>query len=687
MIVHPIIPTLNGKSLKKYKDPNGVYLFNDMVKLCHTNGSGVVKYKWLNPKSKKIEDKISYVFTFKPYHWIIGTGEYVSVLQKNLKQDVIDIVRKLRYGKNNYFFIYNYQHIAIAHPYIQGKDMSLIQDAKGNLIVPHLVKIAREKGEGFTRYWWKKNSKDTKAYEKLTFVKNFPNWKMVIATGIFIDDIDKEINTRRKDLVQKLRILIDTTTIGKTGYLYIMDKKGKMIIHPNKNIDGKSIADLKNPLTNRLMFDDLVKASKTPSKMLYYKWDKPNDKENYIYNKVSWTQYIPEFQWYISSTIYLDELEQSSKKVSHFVLLLASLIFIFAIIASVLFFNKLLTPITKLSNLAKKVAKGDYSVRSDISQNNEIGELSNSFNTMIDITEDLILNLDAKIKERTKALEDARKNIEHIHKQTRDSIEYAALIQNAILPDDTIYQNYFKDSFVFWQPKDTVGGDIWLFNDLRNKDECLILFIDCTGHGVPGAFVSMIVKAVEREVASILIQDDTIEISPAWIMGYFNRAIKQLLRQETDSSISNAGWDGGIIYYNRKTQIVKFAGAETPLFYIDENKKLKTIKGDRYSVGYKKCSIDYKYKETIIKVKEGMKFFCTIDGYLDQNGGEKDFPFGKKRFCNIIKENTQTSMKDIKKIFIDEIIKYEKAIPDNERNDDITIIGFEIGSNLKKISN
>ena len=300
--------------------------------------------------------------------------------------------------------------------------------------------------------------------------------------------------------------------------------------------------------------------------------------------------------------------------------------------------------------------------------------------------EDLTVNLELKIKERTIDLDLAKKEIEDTHKHTRDSIEYASLIQGALIPQKGAMLPYFKDHFVTWIPKDTVGGDIWLFEELRHNDECLLFFIDCTGHGVPGAFVTMIVKAVEREIVSILRSDLDMEISPAWIMGYFNRALKQLLRQETKDSLSNAGWDGGIIYYNKRTQILKFAGAETSLFFIDENGEFKIVKGDHYSVGYKKCSMDYKYHETIINVQEGMKFYCTTDGYLDQNGGDKDFPFGKKRFGNIIKENHFKPMIDQQNIFANEMKEYEGKIENNDRNDDMTLIAFEIDkqSDLKE---
>ena len=293
--------------------------------------------------------------------------------------------------------------------------------------------------------------------------------------------------------------------------------------------------------------------------------------------------------------------------------------------------------------------------------------------------EDLTKNLEIKVKERTKELEKSKKEIEEIHKHTQESIEFASFIQGAVVAQSYQLQPYFRDYFVFWQPKDIVGGDIWLFSNLRYEDECLLMVIDCTGHGVPGAFVTMIVKAIEREVTGIIRDNPNMDVSPAWIMSYFNKTMKILLKQESEDAVSNAGFDGGIVYYNKRKQILKFAGAETPLFYIDTNGELKTIKGNRYSVGYKKCDINYEYKEHVIKVQEGMKFFITTDGYLDQNGGPKGFPFGKKRFTSILKENYKKRMNDIQTFLLFEMMKWQEMQENNERNDDITVVGFEIG--------
>jgi len=269
-------------------------------------------------------------------------------------------------------------------------------------------------------------------------------------------------------------------------------------------------------------------------------------------------------------------------------------------------------------------------------------------------------------------IENAKLEVELLHKHTKESIEYASLIQGALVPDNKILRDYFQNYFVIWHPKDIVGGDIYLFEPL-SKDECLLMVIDCTGHGVPGAFVTMLVKAIERQIVSQLKIEQS-EVSPAKILSFFNKNMKQLLKQEYGETISNAGFDGGIFYYNKKEKIVKFAGAETPLFYVEDN-ELKVIKGNRYSVGYKKCDINYDYKEHTIEVKEGMQFYITTDGYLDQNGGEKGFPLGKRRFQNIIKEYAVEEMADQQEVFLGELMEYQGEY---ETNDDITLVGIKI---------
>jgi|GEM_PF-631864 len=394
-VIHPLNRSIEGKSFKNIKDKNNVYYANEMVEICKKDGSGILTYQWENPKSKMVEDKISYVFKFEPFNWIIGTGEYYSILKQKLQNEVMDLVNKLSYGNSNYYFISDYNNNLLSHPFLQGKDLSNCLDKQGNLILPPMVNIARKKGEGFYQYWWKHN-KDDISYEKLTFVKDFPDWNMVIGTGVYINGIDKEIEKRKKELFKQLTRIVKTTTIGKTGYLYIINGDGKVVIHPDNNLNGKDGSKLINPTKGTYLFSDLINASKTKDKSLYYIWDKPTDKGNYIYNKVSWVEYIPELDWYIGSSVYIDEIKDSSYNVKRFIIILSFLLLIILTIYSFIFFKNLLNPVIDLSQIATKVSQGDYSVRSNLKRDDEVGVLSDSFNKMVSKVEESISEVESK---------------------------------------------------------------------------------------------------------------------------------------------------------------------------------------------------------------------------------------------------------------------------------------------------
>jgi serine phosphatase RsbU (regulator of sigma subunit) len=184
----------------------------------------------------------------------------------------------------------------------------------------------------------------------------------------------------------------------------------------------------------------------------------------------------------------------------------------------------------------------------------------------------------------------------------------------------------------------------------------------------------MLVKAIERQLTSRLQHDENEVVSPAKILSIFNSSMKNLLKQETIDSISNAGFDGGVLYYNKNEKYIKFAGAETPLFFM-KGDELQMLKGSRHSVGYKKSDVHFEFTEHLIEVEEGMSFYLTTDGYLDQNGGEKGYPFGKNSFQSLLKKCHMKEMKK-QKLFITNALKSYQG--KEERNDDVTLIGFSI---------
>jgi serine phosphatase RsbU (regulator of sigma subunit) len=428
---------------------------------------------------------------------------------------------------------------------------------------------------------------------------------------------------------------------------FVLDSKNKVFASYIENQDEKEI--LKQKILNIYIKNDKKKSFSC---------------KNDTYLIVSAPVFID--KKYVATFVLFsstDSLNKSIKEQFILTLILSVILFIIMVILAFKLQTIFTKPLLKLEAMMKKITNNtNYDLTLKHNYKDEFGIVFDGFNTML-----------STIEEQKQKMQTAKKEIEAIHKNTQASIEYAALIQDALIPNNEYFQKFFKEYFTIWTPRDMVGGDIYLLEELRDGDECIIMYIDCTGHGVPGAFVTMLVKALERQVISQINLTQE-EVSPAKILSFFNKSMKQLLKQEDLDSLSNVGFDGGILYYNKKEQIVKFSGASTPLYYIEDD-ELKTLKGDRYSVGYKKCDANHNYAQYTLNVKEGMQFYLSTDGYIDQNGGEKSFSFGRKRFLNIIKENHTKSMSLQKEIFINELSKYQGV---EDRNDDITLIGLTL---------
>lgn len=283
--------------------------------------------------------------------------------------------------------------------------------------------------------------------------------------------------------------------------------------------------------------------------------------------------------------------------------------------------------------------------------------------------------LNKKLHESSLELQKAYGEVDEKRRIISESIEFASLIQHSLLPDNKRIREYFGEYFTIWHPRDVVGGDIYLFEELGDSgDECILMLIDCTGHGVPGAFVTMLVKAIERQIiANINIEKE--EIDPGKILSIFNKSIKHLLKQDgSQEVISNAGFDGGVLYYDRARGIIRYAGANTPLFVASQG-KISILKGNKHSIGYVKSDANYKFHTYELDATKPLKLFLSSDGLLDQIGGVKEFPYGKSRFKDILEENLEYGMADIQEVVMESLKDYQGK---NERLDDVTVIGLKI---------
>ncbi len=211
MIMHPIKPSLDGKDLTELKDKDGVYLFQNMSKVIKAKGQGVVKYKWSNPKTKKVEDKISFVFKFEPYNWVVGTGKYKSEIIKEFQNRAKNVIANLRYddGKG-YFWINDFTPTMIMHPIkpqLNGKDLSEVKDPTGKFLFNEMVKIVRQKGKGVVNYMWSKPGFDT-PQKKISYVEAFKEWGWIVGTGVYADDIDILVHKEKDNLSNQINELL-----------------------------------------------------------------------------------------------------------------------------------------------------------------------------------------------------------------------------------------------------------------------------------------------------------------------------------------------------------------------------------------------------------------------------------------------------------------------------------------------
>ncbi len=320
------------------------------------------------------------------------------------RREILATIRKLQFRRNDYVWISDYDSRLISHPdpTLHGADFSQVRDIHNQLIVPPMVQSALLGGEGYHFYWWRRID-ETEPAEKLAYFRHLPELSWVIGTGVYIDDIREQVAERKRQLIEELRQSLSEISIAETGYIYIFDSAFNMLIHPNPEIEKSNFAKLKNPVDGQPLGPQL-KAAAGREEGWRYLWDRPDDPGNYRYEKISWIHYLPGLDWYIASSVYVDELKSSSVALRKRIILVSLAILLLAALGALLFSRRLTAPLLELSRLADRVRGGDFSGRSPLVRNDEIGKLTTTFNQMLDQIEDNIKNLDGKVASRTTEL-------------------------------------------------------------------------------------------------------------------------------------------------------------------------------------------------------------------------------------------------------------------------------------------
>lgn len=248
-----------------------------------------------------------------------------------------------------------------------------------------------------------------------------------------------------------------------------------------------------------------------------------------------------------------------------------------------------------------------------------------------------------------------------------DSINYAARILGSIMPKETEIDAAFPYHFLLFQPRDIVGGDFYCV--YKQDNFSLALVADCTGHGVPGALLSMIGIASLRSVLSTKGM-----IAPGRILDHLRDDVKFALSQSLAPGSPKDSMDASLLIIDNNTRKAQFAGAYNPLLIYRENRLIE-LKGDKQPVGIHPHELPFSTHE--IQLEEGDLLYLFTDGYQDQYGGERNLPYRSthfKKFLHTLHNEDLPTQKQVLSDFL-RSWRHNNKIP---QTDDITILGIRV---------
>lgn len=292
------------------------------------------------------------------------------------------------------------------------------------------------------------------------------------------------------------------------------------------------------------------------------------------------------------------------------------------------------------------------------------------------------------LKKEKKKTEDQNALILEQNKNLLDSIRYAQGIQQGMLPTVAEISTHFPSSFIYYQPKDLVSGDFyWLY---EKEDTVLFAVVDCTGHGVPGALMSMAGNALFDQVAAIQEQ-----VCAELIMNKIRAGIIKALKQGLEDSTNSDGMDAGLCVYNKSNKILEFSGANNTLLIVrssqdvllnstgtaieaqltNETHSLYEIKGQRQPLGYF-MGMGILFEKQMLQLQQGDRLYLFSDGFQDQIGGVKNKKYLYKRFKSDVLGLVNTPINNQLQYLKDKHVNWKGSI--NDQTDDICIWGIEI---------
>jgi serine phosphatase RsbU (regulator of sigma subunit) len=270
-----------------------------------------------------------------------------------------------------------------------------------------------------------------------------------------------------------------------------------------------------------------------------------------------------------------------------------------------------------------------------------------------------------KLAETIEELNATKIILDNQNKRITESINYSKKIQSAINPTEEDLQKHYPNSFILYLPKDVISGDFpWTYD---NGDDFYVASVDCTGHGVPGAMMSMIGNLLLKQI----VNDHSVQ-NPSEILKRLHEAVVKTLRQDESHSNSNDGMDMGLCRINKAKKEVSFSGAHRPLFLL-RNGQVEIISGDKFPIGGMHYRGKNNYTDFVFTYAEGDSIFLFTDGLPDQVGGTEKKKLMTKNVKTIIESKAGLKMDQLKAELGAFLLEWKG---DNKQVDDILLIGI-----------
>lgn len=327
-------------------------------------------------------------------------------------------------------------------------------------------------------------------------------------------------------------------------------------------------------------------------------------------------------------------------------------------------FNSLVKGMKHTKDFSREVASGNFEYEyNPLSDKDDLGH---ALLLMRDELKERERILEKKVEERTSEIAKQKDKIQELYKDVTDSIKYAKRLQDSILPPDSQVKEALKDSFVLYMPKDIVSGDFYWMNVI-NKNELLFGAIDCTGHGVPGAFMSLVAYNGLNQA----VQEHN-KIHPNEVLKDLNQIAGESLNKDHSVDFVRDGMDLAVCKLNKKTLDLEYSGAKNPI-YIIRDKELMIYHADKISIG--EDNLNHEFTLNNIKLRKGDMIYLFTDGYVDQFGGKNGKKFKFTQFRNLLLDISDKDMEEQHEILYDTIVKWQGGY---EQLDDIMIFGIRV---------